>query len=418
MAVASSNRANNVAHKYTYSFLFITIVSTILLPAFRLSGVGVRIDDIAPILWASTYCISLLTRTWRPIELTRIASLLALALILPLSIANGIINGYDGSLADLGQWFRIVKFVAIYAMATVFFSGGGSPLKVATIISRCGWLLLAICLDQYFDFSGLTRSYVPYVAPTQWEAVVNHPTPRPVGMIGNPNEAAFLFVLIGIASTFLFSVTGKKTALLMSIFVVLGIVLTLSRTALASYLAALSIFMVFYFAHMFTVRGLGISLLIAIGIGYSITISSVQERFLWRFERAFEMGEDDKSVSVRYENWQENFGIATQHPILGVGPLRRADFEHAADNEWLLLWRSYGLLGILSFISFFAIPNLMISDKARRATAWALTVAVFAYMLPAAAFHSLSLFGLVMVVVACTDCPSRFDISTPNNNKV
>ncbi len=418
MAVASNRRSSSIAHIYTYSCLWVTIVSTILLPAFRVGGVGVRIDDIIPILWVFSYCISLLTRSWRPIELTRITCLLALAAVLPLSITNGVLNGYEGSIADLGQWLRILKFAAIYAMAAVYFNDGESPTKIASIISRSGWMLLAICLDQYFDFTGLTRYYVPYVAPTQWEAVVNHPTPRPVGMIGNPNEAAFLFVLIGIASSFLFSATGKKTALLMSMLVVAGIVLTLSRTALAAYLAAVCVLLVFHFHHMFTVKGLCISLLTVLCIGYSLTLPSVQERFLWRFERALELGEEDKSVSVRYENWQENFGIATQHPILGVGPLRRADFEHAADNEWLLLWRSYGLFGILSFISLFAIPNLMIRDKARRATAWALTIAVFAYMMPAAAFHSLSLFGLVMVVVACTDCPSRFDISTPNNNKV
>ncbi len=403
MAVNVKQYGHSAARAYSISCLWVTIISTILLPAFRVGGIGVRIDDLIPILWVSTYSVSLATRDWRPIELTRLAFLLALAIILPLSIGNGIVNGYEGSVADLGQWFRIFKFSAIYAMAAVYFSDGGSPTSVASIISRCGWVLLAICLDQYFDFSGLTRSYVPYVAPTQWEAVVNHPTPRPVGMIGNPNEVAFLFVLVGISSIFLYVSTNKKTALLMSFLVLIGIMLTLSRTALVSYFISATVFLLFYFSRLFSAKALAISILAASSLAYSFTLPAVQERILWRFERALEMGGEDKSISVRIDHWQENLDMAVQHPILGVGPLRRADFDNAADNEWLLLWRSYGATGVLIFISFFAVPNIFIRGKEGWVTAWALTAAVFAYMVPAAAFHSLSLFGLVMVVLAIVD---------------
>jgi hypothetical protein len=45
----------------------------------------------------------------------------------------------------------------------------------------------------------------------------------------------------------------------------------------------------------------------------------------------------------------------------------------------------------------------MIADRHARIAAWSLVLTVWVYMVPAAAFHSLELFPLVLVMLAYAD---------------
>lgn len=332
----------------------------------------------------------------------RVIPLLFLAALLPLSILNGIAAGYDGSTADLNQWSRFAKFGAIYLMAAMHISADADNMdNILRTICRCGYIVAAVMIAQYFDIGGLNAVYVPIVAPTQWQAVVGHPSPRPVAMIGNPNVAGFLLVLVTIAAAFRF-MRVRSSILLIPLSGVM-IIITLSRGSFTAYLIALAVFAAFYAVPRISFRGmLWLSATATLAV-YVATRPIVWDTFIWRFESVFSEGREESSVSARIENWEEHLEIARSVPILGAGPLRGVEFQHASDNEWILLWRTYGAVGVSIFVFMLVAPNLSLTWRRRTTVSWATTAACFAYMIPAGAFHQNALFGLLMVILACTD---------------
>ena len=92
--------------------------------------------------------------------------------------------------------------------------------------------------------------------------------------------------------------------------------------------------------------------------------------------------------------------------MVGVCPLYKAQLQFAADNEWLLLLRSYGILGTLLFVCAVAGPHVIHRPKAagpsvrsQRKLADAVLIASAVYMIPAAVFQSMTLMPLVLVIL-------------------
>jgi O-antigen ligase len=271
-----------------------------------------------------------------------------------------------------------------------------------------------LALSQYLNVLGLNEIYIKYVAPTQYETLVgNHGNARPVAMIGNPNELGFLFVAFSLLCLVLLadkSKNGRK--LMLSIFFAIyffGVLLTLSRGSLVALVTGLLVFFSWSFlnSRVIVKTKILVALICIIVLGFLVLNHSlVYEKFTWRFMLLLNVSED-LSFSTRLVNWQENIDIIKQHPILGVGPLRRAAFVHPADNEWLLLWRSYGLIGVSLFIGLMTSNLFFKCAKEVKAFSLAITVSVFTYMIPTVAFHSLVLFPLLLVLLAIIDTKNK-----------
>jgi O-antigen ligase len=272
-----------------------------------------------------------------------------------------------------------------------------------------GLLVFLLSLSQYFNILGMNEVYVQSIAPTQYESLINsYPFPRPVAMIGNPNELGFLFVILSLVCLILLldeCQKGKKLRVFL-FFVIFncGVMLTLSRGSLAALLAGFLIIYGWMFLNSRSVVKIKIIVAIFCVIGFGFLVLNhplIYEKITWRF-MAFLSLSEDASFTTRLYNWNQNIDIIKEHPILGVGPLRGVGFI-PADNEWLLLWRSYGLIGIFIFIGLMMSNLFYKCVKEVRAFSIAISFSVFIYMIPVAAFHSLVLFPFLLVWLAIID---------------
>lgn len=394
----------------TPPLFWITVFSLILLPAIPLgSGPSVRLDDITPLVWLALACLGVVRVNLCLVNQWRLAFFAILAATIPVSITVGTFAGYDGSPADFIQIIRLAKYAGVYLMAVAYFSRCKDVDLALRRITMFGVVLFGIAVAQYFNFLGLNERYVEIVAPTQFETLVNdYPTPRPVGMIGNPNALGFLFVMLAVIAAY--RARHSNTALLLVLVFAAGVGMTLSRGAMAGFVVGIGLYAL---RSIFptTIPALFIKAFLAgtFAIAAYVTLfhTEIYEALTWRFVRAFQGGAD-ASLAQRLENWGENLAIIKDHLLIGVGPLRRVAFEHSADNEWLLMLRSYGLIGTLALIGLLAVPTGRIQDERARVAAWAMILAIFIYMIPAAVFHSLALFPLVLVVLAA------FDVTPPS----
>lgn len=380
-----------------------------LMPSIRLFDgfPSLRLDDILLIL----YPIVLLIKVGNKIPMAsawRIFFLLSIVAILPFSVLNGYVNGYEVSFGDFNQVIRITKYVSIYLISILVFHSGNEEdsYKIFRFIIISGIFLFFISLSQYFNIFNFNEKYVKIIAPTQYETLINnHPHPRPVGMIGNPNELGFMFVILSLISIFCLVYFRRVWFVFCFMIFFFGVVLTLSRGSLLGLVSGLSAFVLVYFFQQGFVRKIKITILSSVFLISVLLISIIPEvydSYTWRFIRVFDI-ENDSSFSARLDNWSENISIIENHPILGVGPLSRAYFEYAADNEWLLIWRRYGVFGIIITIMIFVSSIFRRMDVSVRAMYISLIWASFVYMIPTAVFHSLSIFPIFLLVMAFVD---------------
>ncbi len=393
-------------------YIRIVLFSLILMPSFRFfDGIpSLRLDDILLIVYPLVLLGKLRTRI-PSAPVWRLFFLILIVAILPFSVLNGYINEYEVSFGDFNQVIRIAKYVSIYLMSLLVFHSENEEdsYKIFRFIIVSGVFLFFISLTQYFNIFNINERYVKIIAPTQYETLINnHPHPRPVGMIGNPNELGFMFVVLSLISIFCLVYFKRNWFVICFMIFFFGVVLTLSRGSLLGLMSGLAAFVLVYFFQQGFVRKIKIALVSLIFLIFVLLISIVPEvydNYTWRFIKVFDI-ESDSSFSARLDNWSENISIIEDHPILGVGPLSRAYFEYAADNEWLLIWRRYGVFGIIITIMIFVSSIFRRMDVSVRAMYISLICASFVYMIPTAVFHSLSIFPIFLLVMAFVDVKS------------
>lgn len=406
-----NGRAYPGAHatvEMTKAVFWATTLSLLFTPSIQIAAgmPSVRIDDALPFLWLLLVVLS--GRGFRLSAASRWRALFLLLFLplIPASILAGFAFNLDVSPADLMQMVRILKYVAVYLLAAEFFRIADKDETLARV-SLLAIPLLALAFFQYFDIGALNARYVPIIAPTQFESLMpGYPTPRPVGMVGNPNEFAFMFALLGLAGLHQLL---KRRAVFLAIALscsMAGILITLSR---GTAVAALGGGCVCLVAYLFLNAGrreraklLLLGSFTAVAASSLLFLPPIYDAATWRFVRILDMGSDSSWVA-RVENWSENLALFQLSPFVGVGPLRRAVFEHAADNDWLLIARSYGLLGVACFLAFLAAP--VRRNMVPLALGLAVTGAL--YMIPTSLFHSLVLFPLFLILLASADVKPR-----------
>lgn len=339
------------------------------------------------------------------------------------AILWGCIKGYGATFADLNQLIRMIKYISIYTFAVTVFKN--SPDKITddilNLVIISSVILALIIFQQRFNIYGLNEHYVKFIAPTQYETLINnYKYPRPVGMIGNPNEAGFLLVMSILVTAYRLLTTQKRD-LKFSLFLFIqlaALLSTLSRSALISMFGGLFILLIGLnstktsLRKMILKKSLIIVFLIMLATSSVFLVPSLYHNIGWRFARIANLSEET-SFQARLSNWQENIEIinSENNSLFGVGPLRRVKFQHAADNEWLLLVRSYGIIGTILLCLTLLIPLIFSSPKnilteqkrLRKSLVLALLVSSSLYMIPASVFHALTLMPLLLLILTIKD---------------
>jgi hypothetical protein len=412
--------------KLSWRFLQAVILAVFLTPALPLgSGIpAIRADDIIVALWLlagivaapSTFLI------WG-----RRQTLLAVFFgLLPASmLAGGLLGVRGSSLSDLLYAARIAKFLLVLALVgTAFLAGPDREARLHRMLAwvvACSLLLIPVVVQQYFDLFGLNERYVKFVAPTQYLSLMGgYPSPRPVGMVGNPNELGFLFALAGLCSAYLFIFGRKRRSYAIWLVAQIGMVgLSGSRSAVAAlgvglFVACIPTLVSAAAPGRMRVRALVPLGIVAVGVWFVLASPLAFARVGSRLE-GLRTPEVDHSFVSRRAAWAQNEALFWNSPIVGVGPLSRAGLI-AADNEWLLLLRSFGASGLILVILFAVAPGRRyrrngFSDSSVRRSNTRLTKAVLSasavFMIPAGVFSSLVLMPLVLTLISVDDPGGR-----------
>jgi len=328
-----------------------------------------------------------------------------------LSINYGVIvKGYSISGRDFWEFGKLLEYFLVFALvANLDISPNEMKhyYKIALVVFLCSAFF---GIAQYLNLGSINAIISPYYTLTQIGGLLVHK--RIIGTTGNPNAFGALMVL---ASSLAFSGVlffKKKTMHLFSwicfaVFV-LSIVLTLSRSAIIALIIAICFLTLFKYPLIFGIKRGIKKLLIGIPITIVIiliVIKIVPEKLFFRISQLGNIW-NTTSWQARIVNWKVNYDLWKLSPLFGWGP-GKATMTTIVDNEWLLLLRRYGLVGVIIFILWFANFYFGLSKVYRSSSSAevrALTVALQStllacavYMIPAAIYHSLQLMPILLI---------------------
>lgn len=392
------------------------LAASILLPSIRLpAGIpAVRLElIIAFVAW--TLLILGHFATGQPLKFCRSPVykwfvLFGLAIILSMAYAT-LAKGYPLIGRDFWELFKLLEYFLIFALVANLDIPGTDVkryYKIAFIVFLCSAFF---GFAQYLNLGNINAVVSPWYVPAHhMRGLFVHR--RITGTTGNPNEFGGLMVL---ASSLALSGALFFRQRMMRLFswaclaaFSLAIVLTLSRSALVTLTVAVCFISLVRYPFVVGI-GRGVPrVLVALAIMALIGLIIAQVAPAKFFLRVSELRDiaSDTSWQLRLAKWQDEFALWTRSPLFGWGP-GKATMTTIVDNEWLLLLRRYGLVGILVFISWFASFYFGLSKIRRGSSAvevTALTIALqatliayAAYMIPAGVYHSLQLMPIVIL---------------------
>ena len=321
-----------------------------------------------------------------------------------------LVKGYYPIGRDFWEFGKIIEYFLIFALvASLHISS--EQMRKYYLISLIIFLCSAIFgFAQYFNLFDINSIVTPYYAPTQMAGLIR--AGRIVGTTSNPNEFGSLMVLAA-ALALTGALWFKGSTIKLISWVALGvfgfaIILTLSRSALLGLLVACFFILFFkyplHFGFSRTIRGFFLVIPLLLILAF-ILLQLAPDLFFFRVGRVLNLS-TDTSWQGRLVIWGNQLAIWKQSPIFGWGP-GKATMTTIVDNEWLLLLRRYGALGVLVLVLWFTgiyRTLVKIAHEAKNTYAevfcvglQATLIAYALYMIPAAVYHNLQLMPILML---------------------
>jgi hypothetical protein len=355
-------------------------------PAFRLEQVVVLAAALAVILGR-------LTGLRIRVPWSLFPKLLAgFALMMLISIGNAYRVGLVVLVNDYYELFKVAVAVGIFLFTAGTIVNRDDKVWAMGLLHGLIVVSALISIAQFYDVGGLNALYVPYIAPTQYEALMaGYTWPRVVGLTGNPNRYAAVAALGALLGLVLLVRKRQPHYLLTSLLCVTALLMTRSR---AGFIFLGVILLVWIIAeYTLQVKGWLYVFLAVAGVGgllYAL-MYLFPDSLTWRLKRLFNLAQD-RSWQIRLRVWTEYFWAFMDHPLLGSGPGKGRPLRYPADNEWLFLLKRYGLLGTSYLTAAFVVPVQRAIRPLLSDPAGPVYIAVLAgtavFMIPAGVFHS------------------------------
>lgn len=400
-------------------FSVITILfSLVLTPTIKIPGlIGFRLEEVYLIFFSVIVLFLPNENGWIFKIPLRVILLLAFLPIMLLSMFSGSILLLPATLGDLSKLVWLFKAVIIYLICFNYINQDEQDrhFKIDLVL-RCfikfALISSLICFQQYFDIFGINSLYVPIVAPTQFDTLMpGYPSPRVVGMLGNPNVQGYVLSLAIVAFIYLYFVGRDRISIVKLCILFVAQMMTLSRGALVALLVgSVSLFVMYKKDFRFSLFKilLVIALLFSFYYAYQFMLENeaVYNAMLFRFE-LLENATEDVSFVARYNAWINNWNYFKLNPLLGVGLLPR-ETNIGADNEWLHLLRSFGIIGVVWLVILLLIPlflrrNPSIENKNLTRFILSLLLLSGTFMIPAAVILSPVTFPILLVLLSFSD---------------
>ena len=335
--------------------------------------------------------------------------ILAFAACIGMSLLAAAIAGRAVSARDITELVRPFLYLGILVVAMNAKLSASSLQRLYRLL--LGFLVVSALfgLAQYFNIADVNQTVSPVYAPTQMLGLLRNR--RITGTTGNPNEFGALMVLASCLalSWGLFARRLRQRALsgLLLVLFTLAMLLTSSRAALIVWAVSIGLILLVLYPRW---RGAGRALpavLLIVGVAVAMGFLLPDELFA----RASSLRDlaQDSSWQVRLLKWREAVDSWRFSPLLGWGPAERT-MVSTVDNEWILVLRRYGLIGLIGFtgmgLSLFASVWTRPPRKREHHPQLALSVALQAaligyavYMIPSSVYHSLQLMPILLLLV-------------------
>lgn len=393
----------------------VLLVLSVLFPYIRLPG---SIPDVRPefvlilLTWSLLFINFIRTgHLWlRAQPAYKWFGLFGVSIVLSMAYAGM----FKGEPVIARDWWEVVK-VFLYFLLFAFVASQRVGLKTFRRYYRLSLILFMVSAFvgflQYFNFAGINDVVSPYYAPTQMRGLLVHR--RITGTTPNPNEFGALMVLsVSLALAGVLFFRDKKFRRLSWASLIISwvaLVLTLSRTSLVSALVSTGIILGIFTKQ----RGVCLKrkfrrwmLLLLFGvIAGGITVYVLPQRSLARYAQLSNIS-GATSWQARLVNWRNNVGIWQTSPVFGWGP-GKANMGTIVDNEWLLLLRRYGVVGLSVFLTlflslFFGLSRIRARNPQFEIMAYTTAlqgtfIGYGVYMVLASVYHSFQLMAVFIV---------------------
>lgn len=340
------------------------------------------------------------------------------AIIIVSSIFVGSLMGIRAGVRDFFELYKIMVYLGVYLATVLIVKTEEDRRKVLDFMILCLLISVAISVQQYFNLMGLNARYVPLIAPIHYRSLVNnYPYPRVVGMAPNPNVYAFMVGIGVIVSWGIYIVSKDKRKLLLLFALLIGLLMTRSRTGFLFTAMGVIAFTFFYFKsnRVFQngkidkrmARTLMISICVLLVLGL-LVFRFLPKELTWRLIAGFSI-DADASFQARLVAWAEHLRYFQQSPILGIGPAKSIEYVRMhVDSDWVTLLKQYGLIGTTYVVFTFLFP-LVGKGKSNFTSLYsAVLVACAVYMIPLPLYTNFQLMSLIMVVIGLFDSTANF----------
>jgi len=259
---------------------------------------------------------------------------------------------YNFKINDFFLIIQLFLYYSIFYIAKTLYTKEGNVFKIYKFLAISGLLIALFCILQYFDILEINRKILvplyfynkPLAQTKAFNLVQGVHWRRIIGTFGNPNYCGMFFaILLAATSTYyLFPIKGKLKLhhfFIIEIGIIALMILTGSRTAMFS---SVIIILFSFFLGKLKKKKVIFFFTIIIGV-ILILIFATPQYFIGRIFSEY------TSFHGHLSMFKETFKEINKSPILGLGPTKM-QFTSIVDNEFLLYWRRYGLIGIILFL--------------------------------------------------------------------
>lgn len=241
------------------------------------------------------------------------------------------------------------------------------------LISAFSIPAILVCIYGWAQFanSGFAYKLNPFYSSGGHIDLALQYARRVYATMGNPNVLGELMVCCSLLFllAFLNQVGSRLVNLLLAMACVVTLVMTGSRFGLVA--AAIGLLIVAFLVSYSGRRNLAkLGLLLAflpIFVWTYQTVATSNRRTLERYQTLRNPLEIDSLRERIDQLWKDEWRDFTESPIVGHGPAKAVFTLGYTDSEYLEVLRGFGLLGLLLYAGYYAVPIYMISRGLRDA---------------------------------------------------
>lgn len=258
------------------------------------------------------------------------------------------------SLRDFFEIITYAKYLLIFITLHTF------RIEISRVPPILYFILITILVSgvfgllQYFGIFNLDSITGPYYLQERIHLIHE----RLTATYKNPNTYSAILVtghLITLGLFFYENRRKRKTLLLFSIaLLAVCILFAASRTMIAAYLLVTVVMILIGASKAGYSKSQIISLITVLGISFLIAISFISYSIIVRLESGLDIFSDE-SFAMRILAWYLNLQLFFESPVLGWGAAK-AIHTTVVDNEFILVLRRYGLVGLTVFAGIYLQP--------------------------------------------------------------